>query len=738
MGKKRKVIILALSLALLLNIAQRAPKAAINQFNTFNNRGITMEKENTPIEQADIPESFEKIGENDFLELYLNEETLGIKVRNKKTNYYFSSSLDSTEDTMNQVWQGLADSAITLEYVDRSGKEEMASIINENTEIDINKEDEGFKAAIEFKTQGFSLELQVVLDGQGVRAEILSSSIKEEKTGFRIRSIYLYPFFGATTGQDISGYMFIPDGSGALIRLDERNILASEPYRKRIYNNDFGINGASKETMGMQPLEGIQYPVYGMVHNVYGNGYLAVINEGAEYGEINGYRAGITTPYNWITSKFIVRDSYFQPTNRKGEGIQMLQEESNAFDISLTYHFLEEEGASYAGMAKKYQELLINEGVLKKQTEVEASIPLKLEVLLSENKKGFLWRRLVEMSTTDDIRAFTDEFIQEGINNIQVVARGWTKGGAGGSSLNHRSFEKKAGRAQDWDSLRKHLEDNSIELYMYTDYIKLFEGIKGTSIARDSAQTVSEQIIRKSREGFNYAAPGTSQEFFKEDQRFFEEEGIDRIAVDSLGYSLYSSYKKDESISRAEVKEDYLNILKESKTNNALYKPNSYLWEVSDNFYSIPMSSSNYSLITDNVPFLQIVLKGYMDYFISSMNFSGGSKETLLQMIDYGVYPSYYLTREDSVELLDTRSSWLYTSKFSSWEEKIKEQYEYINGALSHVTGEAIVDRRVLQDGVVLVTYSNDVKIAINYNDTTYEALGLSVEGNDYRVIGGR
>ena len=54
----------------------------------------------------------------------------------------------------------------------------------------------------------------------------------------------------------------------------------------------------------------------------------------------------------------------------------------------------------------------------------------------------------------------------------------------------------------------------------------------------------------------------------------------------------------------------------------SLYKPNAYMWKYTKNYFDIPMYSSQYNNYSDSVPFIQIVLKGYMNYYAPFSNFS--------------------------------------------------------------------------------------------------------------------
>lgn len=734
MGKK-KILSLIVTALLTLNIATVAFADANNEVIYLNNSGTRKESPNKPIVQAPIPESYKVVCENNNLKLYLNEETLGIKVENKKTGYVWNSTIDIEEEGLNQIWQGIADSAVTVEFMNEKGKVERLSISNSKPSLKINKSNDGFTADVNFKSKGIQFTLKVTLNDCSINVFIDDESIKNEKDKIQLQAMYLYPFMGATKGQDISGYMFVPDGSGGLIRLEEKNTIITEPYVNKIYGNDYGIKGVTEAGIRMNELEKIKFPVFGVSHNVNENAFVAIIESGAEYGEINAYPSGITTDYNWITSKFIFRESYFQPTNKKGDGMVVNQKEMNKFDISVTYNFLSNDDADYVGMAKKYRSYLVENGILTNKEKSEGDIPLKLEYLMSENEKALIGKKVVKMTTIEEMKDQISQINDIGINNLEIVARGWSKGGSSGAAMNHSSFEKSVGTKDQWQELIMELNEKNIDVYMYTDYSKAFSGTKGISTAKDSAQTIADQVIKG--RNFNYVAPSTTSSFYKDEQNKFEKINIRGIAIDTLGDNLYSNYNSKNATTRTESLEIYKQMLEESKVNNVIYNPNDYLWKYSDSYYSVPMSTSNYSLISDNVPFLQIVLNGYMDLFIPELNFTAGSEDILLQMIDYGVYPSYYLTEEDSVKLINTNSNWLYTSKFEVWKDEINKQYNFINSALKNVKGQTIEERNILADGVVEVVYSNNVKIIINYNDSDYDMDGTIIKTKDFKVIGG-
>lgn len=170
----------------------------------------------------------------------------------------------------------------------------------------------------------------------------------------------------------------------------------------------------------------------------------------------------------------------------------------------------------------------------------------------------------------------------------------------------------------------------------------------------------------------------------------------------------------------------------------SFYSPNQYLWKYTNQYLNIPMYSSKYMLETETVPFLQIVLKGYVDYFAPPSNFNANSVDEVLRMIDYGAYPSFYLTNEDPVKLIDTESNWLYTSQYLVWKNEIIKEYMIINKALKDVKNATLEDRKIITDGVVVNTYSNGISIIINYTDKTYNYNNVLMSAKDFAVVRGK
>lgn len=681
-------------------------------------------------------ERYYKAAENENLVLYVNNENLGLKVKNKTTGYVWSSTLDNRDKNLNQTWQAFAQSAVTVEYVDDKNKVRQLSLTSEKAKTNVVKKDSGFEASVDFDKRGIKLTLDVTLEGDNISIKVPYTSI-EEKSTYKIQTIILYPFFGAVKGNNMNGYMFIPDGSGALISLKEKTN-ATQPYVGRVYGEDVGITGLYTKDENDNSLdpEQIYMPVFGMNQNNT-NGYLAFVDGGAAYTEIEAYPSGITTDFNWIAAKFRYRDTYLQPIDKKGNVMTVNQKTKNSFDASIKYMFLSNEDSSYVGMAKRYQKELLDEGILKNnRTEDDKDLPVRLEFYAAENKTVLLWKKVIPMTTVEQMSSIIKDLNNNKVNNMSIVVNGWTKGGVTGSSPIVFPFEKKVGTAKQWENFIKGNEEKGIPVYMYSNFVGAYESSGGYKKS-DIAQTISEQLL-SFNDYFNYLNPNSTAKIFDKQKSKFDKYGINNIALGLIGKNLNSAYNTDNVLSRDGTIKAYENMLsKNSDIHYALYEPNQYLWKYTNAYLDIPMDSSNFMVETEAVPFMQIVLKGYVDFYAPVSNFYSNSTKETLKLIDYGAFPSFYLTSEDPVKFLDTDTDWLYTSQYSVWKNEIIKTYDKTNKALKEVKNAYFENREKLEEGVYKSTYSNGISVIVNYNDKEYKYNAVTVGAENFAVIGG-
>ena len=146
------------------------------------------------------------------------------------------------------------------------------------------------------------------------------------------------------------------------------------------------------------------------------------------------------------------------------------------------------------------------------------------------------------------------------------------------------------------------------------------------------------------------------------------------------------------------------------------------------------MYSSEQARLTDTVPLIPYMINKHRIGFGRAGNFFSNTTNELLRMIDYGLYPAFFVSEASAYQLLDTPSEHIFTSRYQDWQPEIKRQYDFISYALMDVLGQRVVAREVLDLGVVAVTYESGTTIYINYSGNPYQQGSLVVEPMAYVV----
>lgn len=681
--------------------------------------------------QPSIPEGFQLVGENATYQLYANPTLVTFKVVDKRSGYVWSSNLDATtsDDKLNKTWTAFATSGLSIDYLDKKAIDKRASLSNTEHTTEFRPIDKGFRATVTFTDVGISLSLTVVLEESGVRVDVPAASIVQSNPDFKLGVLHLFPFFAATREDTIPGYMFIPDGSGSLIRF-AATTKAKNIFYGRYYGRDLGMVGTFPWDPFVRPAYDIQLPVVGMVHEEKKNGYIAIVENGTTYGEIQAHPAGVTTRFNFLYNAFIYNESYFQATNRAGAGVTTLQRRTNSFDVTLHYRFLTGESADYVGMARDYQRYLVEKGDLKKTVGESPDVGIRLEFLGGEKERVLLWNRFIPMTT---IGQMADILADLDLPNPEVVYYGWQPGGASAMPPEQLSIEGGLGSVAQLKTVADSVAAAGGHLSLYYNPQAAFRDESGYSPRNDLAMAITNvNLVGYSR--------GEPLLFFNVDTVTRRYNSLSQTVTDGLGAGMalngigtmvYSDFKRGYEVNREETRRRYAELLEGSGARQAFYAPADFVFGSMSAYYDIPLGDSGYLYTSETVPFVQIVLAGYVPYYGPVMNFSSDTQQDLLRHIDYGVYPAFFLTQDITAKILNTHSNWIYTSSYGQWSAEIKETYAWIDQYLGPVRGATIDAREALAPGVYATTYSNGQQVIVNYNTQAYQGDGVTVDAQD-------
>lgn len=683
-------------------------------------------------------DGFDRMAENEAFILYVNPASLAIKVVNKADDYIWASTLDNMEEErLNATWQAFVASAVTAEIITANNQTMTENILSEGTTIDLHTLDTGFQADIVFPSE-LRLRLIVELNDQGISVRVPAGNIVENENA-RLVQLTVYPFLGATKEASVPGYIFVPDGSGALINYQNDNLMRS-PYLSRVYGQDAGISVIQLSPEIKYP-ERVRMPVFGAVHGHGQHAMLAIINDGDSYAQIEAQVAGLATDFNWVTSNFLYRHTYQQPTNSSGsQTINRYTNVMNRFNVDLHYHFLSEEEASYVGMAVDYQRYLVEKGVLSPLEDSDSM--MRLEFLGGETEVGLIFDAYISMTTVEQLDAILQTYLDERMTNLTVVYRGWNHGGMSQNLPNKFPLDSQLGSANDLETIQADLAEHDIKMYFYTDYLSANTVPSGVR-ANNYAQQVNSQDIEvlKGSSPVHLMLPNGAYELAMRDIAQFEANHMEHIAVDQLGRELFASYNSGDAFTREVTKRLHQALVADLSQGMgeklAFYDASAYVWEWASSIYDISMTHSNYTYFSDVVPFMQIVLKGYVNYYAPFANFSADQTQNLLRNIEYGAYPSFILTQEDPIRLVETPSRELYSTQADGWYDMVQHYYQAYLPVYETTQTASIVKRELLANGVVEVGYSNGTTIIVNYTNEAYLLGDNEVGASDYLIMEG-
>ena len=135
-----------------------------------------------------------------------------------------------------------------------------------------------------------------------------------------------------------------------------------------------------------------------------------------------------------------------------------------------------------------------------------------------------------------------------------------------------------------------------------------------------------------------------------------------------------------------------------------------------------PTQSNKSNVFSYDVPFYEIVFKGYTAMTSTALNLSIDENEMLLRAAESGIGISFTLASEHTTNLNSVRDEAFWGTVYSEQSENtvriIKEYAEYFD----KVSGAEIVNHTICENGLRITEFDNGVRTYINYTDETLTA----------------
>lgn len=776
-GKKKKILLLLCAFLFVGVISFGYAKAAY----LTTNRDTKLPPDKVTYDIVNTDE-FEKLYETDTMVYYYREDRDVFAIQDKRNGYTWKTGIDipfgaditeqvsnaeskeeaeklaiPLEEGMNTTYTALANSILTVEYNEDGAVKNISSASKDMVEselVTLNDNPATRRLDVDFQNIEVEVKVYITLEEDSIRYQIKAEDITGKGVG-SVMAFILTPFLGASGGKMkyynpdsemydiiedkymIPGYIFVPDGSGSLIRFQDNNASFSM-YMGDVYGADPAQNVYQGNILSDAiPLKDPVMPVFGVAHGDGQAAFVAYADSGAEYMQIGIRPEENKTAYNYVYPRFAYNVNYYQVYNKKGDGFFTLMDQPNQFDIDMTYSFLSGDGsdgtpaADYTGMAATYRQHLIEEGILTERTEVSSDVPLRLDFIMSDVKKGIVGMDEVVVTDVEGVRNILEDVKSNlGITNVNAGLYGWQQGGETLAKPDSTNYYGKIGSNKEFTELITDFAAENIDISLARDYTMINRDM--LNYYSNAVRHVNSWYLELNKMYllpvnvpvwiYGYATPKRSAAWF--DKQLKRQSGYaESMTVGGMSNILLSNYNSDgveTTVSEAIAlyQKTFEEAHKEVKLN--MEAPNQYLWKYTDRYLQCPVGTSQYVYQTDAVPFLQMVLNGTMEVYAPYANFSFYTQKDILRMIDYNLSPTFILSEEPSHFLSTTPSADLYSTEYDQYGDLIRKVYTQINEVLGQVSGYQWIGRSVPMDGVIINTYRKDgqqKQIIINYTE---------------------
>lgn len=586
---------------------------------------------------------------------------------------------------------------------------------------------------------------RIVVDGQG--QPVLDEN--GPTTTMPLHSITLLPSFGAANEHKV-GYILVPDGSGALINLNNGKKYAP-PYASRVY----GVDNSSAVS---DPLyRQVHFPVFGLKQD--DSALFAVIEEGESLATVRADISGRSSMYNRVWSEFTViptAKSIMRMTEFE-RGINVYQSRLPDTDIAVSYSFLYGTDSTYSGMARHYQSYLQNKYGLERLTQTELPFYLELLGAIDVRRPVMGISRDVSepLTTASQAAEITSLLIEGGVRNLDIILTGFADGGIDHYFPSRLRWEKTIGTNLQFEEFVDYATSVGARLYpslalLIVHKTSLFDGFSTRSDAARSLTRQTATIVKHNPAGYlrsetardTLLSPGRLMPLVEGLLPQLKAMGVSGLCLPYLGQQVNSDFREKPEMlidrqQATELQAQSLAAVAGSGLDVLVRGGNEYVIPHANGILGIPDASSNYRIIDRSIPFLQMVLHGYVNYAGEPLNLSDNYRESLLRCIELGAVPYYQWMWSEPEIIKGTDHDYLYSANYASWLESAVKLYHQANRALGSLAGQRIVEHQMVADGVYVTVYEQGVRVVVNYREEPIEVVGVTIEGRSFEVLEG-
>ena len=626
----------------------------------------------------------------------------------------------------------------TRAYFQKIEKYFANSLPDYNLSMMLEQEEKVGYDALVFDNPLFRCAIEYTLDDTGMTVDIPASSIIFDEAKYQLTELSFLRYFNAgETKQD--GYIFYPDGSGALIY--NKTMPSSAVIDQPIYSYDYAYAKLrlSKYAGSVNSSQPVRLPVFGAVNSVDTGekdaddnpikkdvGYLAIITEGESLARViathldsDGAFVGAYASYTFRAS-----DNYTIGRLKSGDPVPITADFKYTGRFTQKYVMLtgDPEGyrADYVGMANAYRDYLFGKGVLSAldAAELKERLPLYIETYATvetvDTVLSFPVTVNKPLTSFADVKTMGDDLREAGIGNVKFRLIGYYNDGFKGYYPNRVKWMKEVGGKKGFKSLVKYVEEHADDGFeTFTDVDLLYNyrpgNIGGISRKKNVARSMDDRYASKvmystiyrsttGNMGLLISASRLADLFKKFDKKFSKFKATS-ISLANLASDLSSNFNEDDYFTREEAKTMVADVLEtvSGKYSVMATGGNVYTLPYVDYLISAPVDASHFNSVSRTVPFFGMVMHGALQFAGEVFNESGNPDYEILRDVESGAamyvilaYQNTNLMKED-LELIKH-----YAANYGYWRDDLVSYYDILDYAIGDLQTYRITDHRFL------------------------------------------
>ena len=609
--------------------------------------------------------------------------------------------------------------------------------------------DNGVKVTYVFSSYEIAVSVVYKLNEDSFEISVDPKEIYDNGKTF-VKCVAVAQFLCSLKNDSKDSYLFIPDGSGAIIEPQIIDMIGRQGST-RVYGEDITVNDFTLTSF----TEKVNMPIFGKKQG--DSAVLGIITSSAERAYLNWDIGSSAKKYSSIYPFFRIRG---YDIVKRPSGFVMSLAEIPLYDeyiteevLAVTYYPLSGKDASYSGMAKTYRNYLEKNGLIKKSNQKQVGATIR--ILGGINQKTYNFGmpsiELSALTTVSQAEEIAKYFDGKTNSDLIISLVGFGKSGLDIGVIG-AGFEiaSKLGNKSDISSLVSYCKKSNTKLFMDFDIIGFNESGRGFSTSSDTAKSFDGQtvyldfynnITRNSGSQSPYMLLNRARlgDAANKAVDTVKEYGFSGVSLSSLSNTAYSDFSKTGAGVSGGISTDVAGILNNCAKGTAILTGNSNIYAVgaSDYVAETPITSSQFDITSYDVPFYQMVLKGYIPMSSTSINTSVDYKTAVLKCIESGIAPSFTLSYNYDNSFASAKFSAISVSHFNGQREKIAQTINEVNAILEKTADAAILWHGVGKNGLRVTKFDNGVTIAVNYGDKAVAYQDKKVAAKDYIVLEG-